>query len=223
MEKLLIVEDDAQTAQALKEFLQFHGWLVEVANNGSDGMQLLRNFSYDFVILDWQLPDMSGLEVCTKFRQSGVDAHIIFLTGRTGVENIESGLSAGGDDYLTKPFQMRELLARIAAIKRRPRAMVRDTLSIKGIKFDPRLRLASNDSADVRLSAVEAALFEFFLRHKNQYFSGEDLFKALWPSDSEVSDQTVKVQIAALRKRLSKVGADHLITTVKGAGYIMQD
>src|ERR1700677_2184336 len=130
----------------LKEAMQPHGWLVEVCGAGFDALQLLQNFKYDFILLDWNLPDLSGPEICQKFRNSGGMTPIIFLTGRHGVANIEEALDSGGDDYLTKPFDVRELLARIRTVKRRPQQVTQGKLRLQEMQFDPMLRVISKGS-----------------------------------------------------------------------------
>jgi DNA-binding response OmpR family regulator len=113
MPKLLLVEDDTDLSTHLSDLLESHGWQVEKADNGADGLMLLRNFKYDFALLDWNLPELSGIEICRKFRADGGDTPVIFLTSKGEIEDKECGLDAGGDDYLTKPFDVRELLARM--------------------------------------------------------------------------------------------------------------
>lgn len=223
MEKLLIVEDDAGFSDQLSSALKSHGWTAEIALNGSDGLQLLHHFRFDFILLDWELPDISGLEICRTFRARGGNTPIIFLTGRREIEDKEAGFAAGGDDYLTKPFDVRELIARIGSIKRRPRMTARTPLVINNLALDPRLRVVRSHKGEVQLSFRESNILEFFLSNRNVFFSGAQIFEALWPTDTEASDQTVKVHMGLLRKKLAQLEADSLISTVKGAGYILRD
>lgn len=223
MQKLLIIDDDVSLSIELEKILQQHDWLVERANNGMDGLQLLKCSSYDFILLDWNMPEMNGIEVCRRFRAQGGETPIIFLTGRSAVEDKESGLDAGGDDYLTKPFEPRELLARMRVIQRRPRSIVREKLTLSNFEFDPKLRRATIGGASVQLSVTESNILEFFLRHRNTFFTAAQVFANVWPSDSEVSVETVRVHMQYLRGKLARIGADKLIETVKGAGYIVRD
>jgi OmpR-family two-component system manganese-sensing response regulator len=223
MYKLLIIEDNTEFSANLRQALLPQNWLVEIADCGLDGLQLLSATKYDFILLDWEMPDITGIEICRKFRADGGDTPIIFLTGRSEIEDKETGLDAGGDDYITKPFDVRELLARIRTINRRPRALAKDPLVVGDLRYDARLRVASNPYGKARLSFTEGTLLEYFLRHRGEYFTGEQLFLALWPSDSESSESTVKVQVAMLRKRLATINADKLVSTVKGAGYILNE
>ena len=223
LNKLLIVDDDIRIAEELKNTMSQQGWLVEIAHNGADGLQLLRNFQYDFILLDWNMPDATGLDVCRSFRAEGGTTPIIFLTARNEIEDKEAGLDAGGDDYLTKPFAVRELLARIRTVQRRPPALARSELNVAGVSFDARAREARKGAKTVILTKTEARLFEFFLRNANQFFTGKDLFKALWPSQSESAETTVRVHMKYLRDKLSHIDADEILDSVQGQGYILRD
>jgi OmpR-family two-component system manganese-sensing response regulator len=224
LEKLLIVEDDAEFSQALSKTLVSQGWMVETAGTGRDGLQLLTNFRYDFVLLDWDLPDITGLEICRQFRTAGGATPVIFVTGRSDIEDREAGLDCGGDDYITKPFDVRELLARIRAIQRRPRTLERAPLvAAQGLALDPLLRTAVSNGKSVQLSLTESNILEFFLRNRNRFFSAVDVFEEVWPSDSEASVDTVKVTMGLLRRKLTQLGAEGLISTVKGSGYILRE
>jgi DNA-binding response OmpR family regulator len=223
VEKLLIIDDDTNFSNQLKDALLQHDWIVEQANNGIDGLQLLNAFSYDLILLDWSMPGMAGIDLCRKFRAGGGQTPIIFLTGHRELEDKEAGLDAGGDDYLTKPFETRELLARIRSIQRRPRAMVSNKLSVRGLKLDAKLRCASYKDAKVQLSPTENNILEFLMRNKGSYFTAAQIFKSVCPSESEASEETVRVHMKFLRTKLSKIGADQLLETVKAAGYIIRD
>jgi DNA-binding response OmpR family regulator len=223
MDKLLIVEDEKAISQELKKFLEPHGWHVEVASTGSDGMQLLGNFQYDFVLLDWNLPDMSGVEICRRFRAQGGTTPIIFLTGRNTIDEKEEGLNAGGDDYMTKPYDVRELLARIRTVRRRPRELASPRLIAHGFELNPYLKTLVAPNGTAQLTALESHILEYLMRNRNRYFSSADLFEAIWPSDSDSSPDTVRVLITLLRRKLDQIGAKDLIKTVRRLGYIIDD
>jgi DNA-binding response OmpR family regulator len=223
MRKLLIIDDDVSLSTELQKILEQHDWRVERADNGKDGLQLLRCSSYDFILLDWNMPEMDGIDVCRRFREEGGQTPIIFLTGRHELDDKESGLDAGGDDYLTKPFEPRELLARMRTIERRPRSIVRETMTLNKLEFDPKLRRATVDGAAVQLSLTESNILEFLLRHRNAFFTASQIFASVWPSDSEASAETVRVHMQYLRGKLARIGADKVIETVKGAGYTVRD
>jgi len=200
-----------------------HGWIVEIANNGGDALQLLNNFKYDFILLDWNLPDISGVQICRQFREQGGTTPIILLTGRHSIEDKESGLDSGGDDYLTKPFDVRELLARMRTIQRRPARFVLSELSINGVVLNLKLRCVSCGEKTTKLSAIECNLMEFLFRNSNEYFSSAKLFTSVWPSDTDSSDETVKVHMSVLRRKLALIGAEELIKTERKLGYIIED
>jgi DNA-binding response OmpR family regulator len=219
--KLLIVDDDLAAAMELKEAMQPHGWLVEVCGAGFDALQLLQNFKYDFILLDWNLPDLSGPEICQKFRDAGGMTPIIFLTGRHGIANIEEALDSGGDDYLTKPFDVRELLARIRTIKRRPQQVTSGKLRLRDLQFDPMLRVLSNGAEQVQLSPTENAMLEALCRSPNTYFPSAALFKAVWPSETESSDEIVRTHMKVLRRKIKLLTSVELISTQRGSGYVI--
>jgi DNA-binding response OmpR family regulator len=222
--KILIVDDEVDFAKELRATLEQQGWRVDLASTGADAMQFLTNFRFDFILLDWNLPEMTGVEICRKFRSSGGDAPIIFLTGRNTIDDKETGFDAGGDDYLTKPFNVRELLARINALKRRPGKYGQKTFSARGVTLDPDLRtVCRTTGSSVQLSTLESAILEFLLRHKNRLFSASELFEAVWDLDAEASEETVRVRISVIRQKLAKIGAGDLIETVRRNGYVIRD
>jgi OmpR-family two-component system manganese-sensing response regulator len=222
MPKMLIIEDDADAADKLRQLMEPHGWSVELAGTGRDGLQLLEGFKYDFILLDWNLPDLTGLEVCRKYRHGGGETPIIFLTGRGEIESRESGLDAGGDDYLVKPYDIRELLARIRSIQRRPPVMTSGKLTVQGVELDTKKRIAARGPETTQLSRIECNLLEFLFRNPNAYFSAAQLFEANWDSDAESSEATVRVHMTVLRRKLALIGAPQLIKTLRGSGYIVE-
>ncbi len=222
MQKLLLVDDDLDLSNHLSELLEPHGWNVERAKTGADGLHLLSNFKYDFILLDWNLPELTGLEICRRYRASGGETPIIFLTSRTAIDDKESGLDAGGDDYLTKPFEVRELLARIRAVQRRRGRALPGKLQIKGVTIDPQLRRVSYQNSEVQLSLKECSILEYLVQNADQYFTSPQLFEAIWPSQADSSEEAVRVHMKTLRGKLARIGCANLIRTVLGAGYIVE-
>ncbi|HIA51091.1 MAG TPA: response regulator transcription factor [Candidatus Melainabacteria bacterium] len=222
MPKLLLVEDDTDLSTHLCDLLESHGWQVEKADNGADGLMLLRNFKYDFALLDWNLPELSGIEICRKFRADGGDTPVIFLTSKGEIEDKECGLDAGGDDYLTKPFDVRELLARMRSVERRRKQVVPGKLEIRGVTLDPKLRRVQFREQEAQLTLKECTILEHLIQHAGSYFTSPQLFEALWPSDVDSSEETVRVHMKMLRGKLEKIGCTDLIKTVRGAGYIIE-
>src|ERR1700722_4421122 len=199
MAKILYVEDDDDVAATVQEWLQIEGHLVELAGNGEDGMQLCENFEYDLVLLDWDLPGMPGIEVCRRYRERGGHAWVIFLTGKSAVANKENGLDAGADDYLTKPFEIRELSARIRSALRRTESTFQSQLKINDLVLNTADRTISCNGQTVRLMPKEAALLEYLMRNPNKLANTNKLLSAVWPSDSAVSNGTVRTFMLNLR------------------------
>ncbi len=222
MSKLLVIDDDSELSALVKSALQSAGWQVELAFNYGDGLQLLNNFAFDMVLLDWDLPDGTGLKLCREYRESGGTTPIIFMTGKSDIDSKLAGLETGADDYITKPFDTREILARMHAIQRSPKALLQNDLIINGAELDLKLGRIIFKGKSVSLSPTEVSIFEFFFRHPDQLFSGADLFKRIWSSDAEVNNDTIRVHMHILRKKLAPLGLKECIKTVRPAGYILE-
>jgi DNA-binding response OmpR family regulator len=220
--KVLLVEDDGSVADAVQEVLRFESYIVDTVDNGKDALYRLKYHSYDLMIIDWGLPDMTGLEVCAQYRQAGGTLPIIMLTGRGGIDDKVAGLDYGADDYLTKPFDTDELTARVRAMLRRPRAMLATVLEAHGVQLNTASQTVTMNSEDVVLQAQEFALLECLLRHKNHVLSIESLIDKVWSTDSEVSPDAVRQCVTRLRKKLDK-SIVPIITTVVGLGYSIKD
>lgn len=184
MAKILIVEDDVLISKAVCEWITAEKHLVETAATGEDALQLLQNFEYDVVLLDWQLPGISGVDVCGRYREGGGKAWVIFLTGKSSVEAKVEGLDVGADDYLTKPFSMHELLARIRSALRRSDSHFQAELKIGDVFLNLATRTCSVRDVSLHLMPKEAALLEFLMRNPDRQFSTKKLLDAVWPSDS---------------------------------------
>lgn len=222
MPKLLLADDDKELVSALTKFLSEKGFVVESALSGRDALQLLENFTFEVIILDWQLGDMSGVEVCKRFRRQGGKTPVIMLTGLSDVENRVEGLNSGADDYLTKPFEVRELAARLGSLLRRPSLFMTSKLEAQGVTLEVETRIVSDGTQTVKLSPREAALLEFLLRHQNRDFSTAYIRDSVWPLDSEGSDDTVRTCMRTLRQKLAKIGKSDLIKTNLQSGYSIQ-
>ncbi len=222
MPKLLLADDDKELVSALTKFLNEKGYVVETAFCGRDALQLLENFTFEVIILDWQLGDMSGVDVCKRFRKQGGKTPVIMLTGLSEIENRVEGLNSGADDYLTKPFEVRELAARLGSLLRRPSLFMTSKLEAQGVTLEVETRIVSDGTQTVKLSPREAALLEFLLRHQNRDFSTAYIRDSVWPLDSEGSDDTVRTCMRTLRQKLAKIGKADLITTNLQSGYSIQ-
>ncbi|MCA9805295.1 MAG: response regulator transcription factor [Cyanobacteria bacterium HKST-UBA02] len=221
MAKLLLADDDFELVRGLSRYLNSQGYVVETALTGGDALQMLSGFSFEIVILDWQLGDMTGVEVLRQYRSSGGKAPVLMLTGLSDLDSKEAGLDAGADDYLTKPFEVRELSARLRSLLRRPAHLISTDMEADGVNLEIETRTVSNGNQSVRLSKREAALLEFLLRHKDRHFSSAQIRDNVWPLDSEGSEDTVRTCIRTLRQKLSRIGRADLIRTDLKCGYII--
>ncbi|MBA4077942.1 MAG: hypothetical protein C0508_23135 [Cyanobacteria bacterium PR.023] len=220
--KVLIVDDDLALGEALKDCLLAQQLTVEVATTGEDAIQLLSTFEYDLILLDWNLPGMNGLTVCRKYRETHGMSHVIFLTSESDISKKEDALDAGGDDYLVKPFETRELLARMRSVMRRSLKIESTVLKVNQLDFRPVERIATANNKQIQLTPKEALLLEFLMRHPDRPYTGQRLFNAIWPSDTDASAETVKVWIGNLRNKLSKIDQKDFIKTVVGSGYVVE-
>ena len=220
MAKILLVEDDDDFAVALQESLTGH--LIEVAGRGNDALAMLKLSKYDLLIVDWGLPDMAGIDLCKQYRSSRGKTPVLLLTGRTAVEDKVAGLEAGADDYMTKPMHPKELGARIQALLRRPPSLVPDNLKVGDLELDANEYLLYRSGESIRLLPKEFDLLAFFMRHPGQLFSPDSLVERVWPSETGVSKDLVRVYITKLRSKIDKDGEQSVIATVHGRGYRLE-
>jgi DNA-binding response OmpR family regulator len=220
MAKILVVEDDLDLCETMCTWLLREQYLVERTHNGREAFELLKFSRFDAIILDWVLPDMHGIDVLRTFRKSGGQTPILMLTGRSNLDDKEAGLDSGADDYLTKPFQMRELMARVRSLLRRADRLVEDVITIRHITINPATHEVFRDGEEVRLAPKEFALLEFLMRHPGRVFTPDALLDRIWPSDSSASSETLRTCVARLRKKIDgEREADSIIHTVHGIGY----
>lgn len=223
MAKILVVDDDRELGKALQSYFSLQGYVIEVTDSGEDALQLLGGFQYDVIVLDFHLPGITGQEVCRTYRSTGGQTPIIFLTGKGDVATLESVLDSGADDYLTKPFNVRELSARIRAILRRRTRTFAAEVKIGDLTLKPASNLLTTGDAELRLRNKETALLEYLMRHPNQVYSAQQLLDAVWSSDSEGTTNAVRTWMRLLRQQLATIGKADLIKTVLGSGYIIED
>jgi DNA-binding response OmpR family regulator len=216
MAKILLVEDDTGMANLVIDCLEVDGHTIEYAEDGLDAASRLALYQYDLAILDWNLPGLSGVEICSQYRMRGGTMPVIMLTAKGAEDEKEEGLDSGADDYLTKPFGNRELRARVRALLRRPQEFISDKIQIGVLTIEPTNFKVTVAGKDVQLQPREFALLEFLMRHPNQIFSAEMLLDRVWSSDENVSPTSVRMCIKRLR---SKLGNDELIENVFSQGY----
>ncbi len=222
--RLLLVEDDAALAELLVWHFEKEDFAVFQTPDGEEALQLARETPPDVVILDWMIEGLSGIEVCRRLRRMPDTANvpIIMLTARGEEEDRIRGLETGADDYVTKPFSPRELVARVSAVLRRVRpALAGETLAYADIELDPVAHKVKRAGKTVALGPTEYRLLKHFLEHPGRVFSRERLLDAVWGHDSDIEVRTVDVHIRRLRKAINDNNAADIIRTVRSAGYAL--
>jgi DNA-binding response OmpR family regulator len=215
--RLLLVEDDPGLARVVEQGLREGGYAVDTAADGEQGLELALLEPYDLLILDWMLPQLSGLDVCRQLRAKGCQTPILLLTARDAIEDRVTGLDSGADDYLVKPFALQELLARVRALLRRPEGSSRSPiLRVGSIELDPSTREVRRDSVEVVLTNKEYQLLEYLMRHSGQVVSRDQIIAHVWDYEFTAESNVVDVYIRSLRRKL---GGDGGIRTIRGAGY----
>lgn len=220
MPKVLLVDDDARLRMNISDWLEHHRFDVDEAGNGVEAKEKLAAFTYDLVVLDWNLGDAEGVDICRWFRGRGGTTPILMLTGKDMVQDKVESFDAGVDDYLTKPFELLELTARLNALMRRG-GLVAPTRVLEkgGLLIDPTAHSAKIDGKEMQLTPKEFDILEFLMRHPDQVFSADALLDRLWKSDAEVSPDTVRVYIKRLREKLEKHGRGGMLKNIHGVGY----
>ncbi len=222
MSRILIIEDEEPILMALEDDLTLEGYDVVTAKDGIDGFERAKEEACDLVILDIMLPRMDGFEICKKLRQEGVLTPILMLTAKSQEVDTVLGLELGADDYVTKPFSPRELLARIRALLRRkfPFRQGLDRLEFEDVEIDFRKYEARKGGQLVYLTALEFELLQFLARHRGEVVSRDDILDAVWGKDEYVMPRTVDTHIAHLRKKLEGDPSEpRYIKGVRGVGY----
>jgi len=223
--RVLIVEDERKLAQVLSSALQAEHYDVVVAATGEDGFYRANAELFDLVVLDLMLPGRSGLEILQTLRQRRIEAPVLILTARDGVDDRVLGLDLGADDYLVKPFALPELLARIRALLRRGRSSEVFRLKVGDLELDLVARRVLRADRPIDLTAREFELLEYLLRHQGHLVSREMLARDVWkePRRATPLDNVIDVQMARLRRKVDPDGAARLIHTVRGVGFVMRE
>jgi DNA-binding response OmpR family regulator/HPt (histidine-containing phosphotransfer) domain-containing protein len=217
--KILLVEDDLGTAEVLKNILTHHHYIVDLANDGEAGLSLAQTFAYDLILLDVMLPKLDGLMFCRQLRAQKIDTTVVLLTVLDNSTIKVIGLDAGADDYIVKPFDTDELLARIRALIRRGSPALSSVIEAGNVRLDATSSKVTCNGRSLHLTAKEYALLELFLRNSHRIFSQKILLDYLWSFEELPSENTVRAHIKALRHKLKQAGAGDLIETVYKQGY----
>lgn len=221
--RILIAEDEVTIARALKVMLERNKYAVDVVHNGKDALDYIQAASYDALVLDIMMPGMDGLTVLREARALGITTPALFLTAKAEVEDRVTGLDAGADDYLPKPFDASEFLARVRALTRRSGAYTPSRLTLGNTSLDCGTYQLLTPYGETRLNNKEFQLMELFLRHPRQVFSSEHLMEKVWGLDAEAEMDVVWTYIGFLRKKLKTLQADIEIKTIRGAGYALEE
>ncbi|MCB0062813.1 MAG: response regulator transcription factor [Caldilineaceae bacterium] len=222
-ERVLVVEDDRRIRDLLRRGLIFEGYQVDVAEDGESALRLAREQMPDVVILDLMLPGIDGLEVCRRLRNAS-NVPILILTARDTVPDRVTGLDAGADDYMVKPFAFDELLARLRALFRRHRIEAApETYHYADLTLDRRTRQVFRGEDEIQLTAKEFDLLELFLRHPNQVLTREQIFEHVWEYDFGGESNIIEVYVRYLRTKLEANEKTRLIQTIRGVGYALRE
>ncbi|NMF59947.1 two-component system response regulator RppA [Pseudanabaena yagii] len=227
--RILLVDDEEELAEPLQRVLTNQGYVVDSANSGDRGWELAQVGEYDLLILDWMMPEKSGIEICRDLRQKGDSTPVLMLTAKDTLDDRVTGLDSGADDYLVKPFELRELLARVRALLRRAPTAIAATsettneitkLSYGDLELDRENQLVYRDQVAIALTEREYQLLEYFLLHPNQLLSHEQISQYIWKEGEDLpTSNALAAQIKLLRRKIDRDRQISLINTVYGKGY----
>jgi DNA-binding response OmpR family regulator len=220
--RVLIVEDEQRIARYLKKGLEQQGHIATVALDGATALARARAGSFDVILLDWLLPDVDGLSVCRTLRAEGNHTAIILLTAKDDVTDRVLGLDSGADDYVTKPFALQEVLARIRAVTRRAEVGAAPQLVVADLVLDPTAHIVTRAGAPITLSAKEFALLEFLMRRAGQVVTRQDILQRVWGYDHDPQTNIVDVYIRYLRRKIDQAYDRSLIHTLINVGYKLE-
>ena len=220
--RLLLAEDEVELSRALVAVLKHNNYSVDAVYNGKDALDYIQNGTYDGVILDIMMPEMDGLSVLKEVRSSGNAVPVLLLTAKAEVDDKVEGLDLGADDYLTKPFVMKELLARIRAMTRRQSVVTDNVLHLGNLSLDRTTFIMATKEGEVRLANKEFQMMEMFLANPGQIIPSERFMEKIWGYDSDTEASVVWVYVSNLRKKLSALMADVTIKAIRNQGYAME-
>lgn len=217
--RILVVEDETRLAGLIRQRLQEEGHAIDVAGTAAEAATAIRMVAYDAIVLDRMLPDRDGADLCRSLRQQGIRIPILMLTARDTVNDRVSGLDAGADDYLIKPFSFRELLARIRALSRRPVDLLDTELIAGDLRLDPATRRVWRGENEIQLPNKEFRILELLMRNKGRVMTRDMIANHVWDYDFLNATNVIDVHVRRLRERLGEPATGGIIQTVRGAGY----
>lgn len=220
---ILLVDDEAELTDPLSQILSCEGYHIDVADQGMKGLQLALQNDYDLLILDWMLPYISGLEICQKIRSQNKTTPVLFLTAKDTVDDRVMGLDAGADDYLIKPFELKELLARVRALLRRSSQVESNInsqhLKLGNLELDRENQIATRHGRMIKLSEKEVQLLEYLMTNQDQLLTHEQIHQYLWGEEEQPSSNVLAALVRLLRRKIEVSGETPLIHTIYGKGY----
>ncbi len=218
MSKVLVVEDNEAAVHQIRDYLELQRYIVEIALDGREGLERLLHYPFDVAVIDWELPHACGIELVQQYRHGGGKKPVLMLTGRATTNDKEQGLDCGSDDYLTKPFEMRELGARLRALLRRP-SEIRSSLTAGDLSLDLSSGQLLRQGHTIKLKPTEYALLEYFMRHPGELIATDKLLGHVWKSESEATENAVRTYVSRLRGKIRSGDKGPRIESVYGLGY----
>jgi two-component system, OmpR family, manganese sensing response regulator len=227
--RILLIDDEIELTEPLSRLLTKEGYRVDIANDGISGNKLASEGDYDSIVLDWMLPEISGLEICRQLRQQGKTTPVLFLTAKDTIDDRVLGLDAGGDDYLVKPFELRELLARIRALLRRATHLNPETtsddaskptiLQVGDLELDSDNQIAYRQGRAIELSEKEIQLLAYLMQYPGQLLTHQQIYQHVWKGEEQPSSNVLAALVRLLRRKIEFDGENALINSVYGKGY----
>lgn len=219
--QILLVDDEKELTTPLSRVLTEEGYQVDVANNGLIGEELAQQNEYNLLILDWLMPEKSGLELCRSLRSRNDQTPVLFLTAKDTVDDRVAGLDVGADDYIIKPFELREFLARVRALLRRSTQenVMNSRLKLEDLELDQENQIAYRNGSAIELSEKETQLLSYFMQYPEQLLTHQQIYQHLWGEDSPPSSNVLAALVRLLRRKIEATGEKTLIHTVYGKGY----
>ncbi|PWT71166.1 MAG: DNA-binding response regulator [Chloroflexi bacterium] len=220
---ILIVDDDQHITGVLRRALAYEGYTVEVATRGDEALHKVIEHPPELIVLDIMLPGIDGLEVCRRLRASGNQVPILMLTAKDGIPDRVAGLDEGADDYLVKPMELEELLARVRALLRRRNPEQAEVLRFADVELDTGTRMARRGKREISLSTTEYELLALFMRRPRQVLTRDIIMERVWGYDFEGESNVLEVYVGYLRNKLEADGEPRLLHTIRGAGYVLRE
>lgn len=217
--KILIIEDEPKLAKAVANGLSRSGFMVEISEDGEIGYNRASSEEFDLLVVDWMLPGMDGVQICKNLRKNNFTSPILMLTARDTLNDKVQALDCGADDYLTKPFALAELVARINALVRRSKNNGALVYKFSDIILNPTTKIVTKNGSEIKLSAKEYQLLEYLIQNKNTVLSKEKIIAGVWDYDSDILPNTVEAFIGSLRKKIDTKRKPSKIKTIRGMGY----